>query len=624
MTEQRSRSLTRSLSDKFVEPLTRPLNLSFLADIDRRKSATRDRSKENTRKESSRWIKNIKDKEIGQYTISDKSFYRRRQENNKIPSRQNTYILQVPRIQRSLPEEPEDNNSYNYTDDDSDDDNGLYHRLSKSVDDIDYCRVLDDISPIPEKSEDDDDDNYKENREIEEEDHYAEICEVIQEPGYGGKNNKDFNNIKNENDLDRISHVSLSAEENDSRSDKTAKIDFEDDHSLDRISLEMFEKESSIKSIKVEHEKTTRIHEEIKEIEKTSSNINVESRNLNNNLITVEAVIHENKENENKEKSMKESLLVDQIIEDVTDEGEEISLISVGNYDIPKSIIKAESESDSYDVPKFSTNSCELNNETITNDNEICCKNAFNNKNTSDVVSLNVTDEVVNRINTKKTLLGNHENKQEIEIKDNNDFNGNEIKIVLKGNTVVIRVKDDEIKSDYHDQSNSVEDKLNRNNISDSSSYIESSVNKNITRTILCDDQNEVKFSSLPYAINNELKDIDSKFIHHINKASIGSNDDIPNAKDNESQMETDSSDHVFSDDQSSDSDAKHHDINDSPDYENIDSPDLEGNDSDTSSLISVSDSGIYFIKLRGFELPESEIGKALNGNSVDCYDSLC
>ncbi|KAK7006495.1 hypothetical protein SK128_011470, partial [Halocaridina rubra] len=49
VTEKRSRSLTRSLSDKFVEPLAnvRPLSLSFLGDFDKRKNRERESSREN-------------------------------------------------------------------------------------------------------------------------------------------------------------------------------------------------------------------------------------------------------------------------------------------------------------------------------------------------------------------------------------------------------------------------------------------------------------------------------------------------------------------------------------------------------------------------------------------------
>lgn len=181
MTEKRSRSLTRSLSDKFVEPLTnvRPLSLSFLSDHDKKKGRERDRSRESKQpsqptrdksKDKGREIKfrdftrrensvektkftyhDNKSNSYNGYPIKDPSLETKKKnyDHRKI-SKQNTYVLQNGKSSKQVVEKKSESESSILS--------------TTSVEDMDYSRVIDDISPIPEKEE-------------ESETHYAEICD---------------------------------------------------------------------------------------------------------------------------------------------------------------------------------------------------------------------------------------------------------------------------------------------------------------------------------------------------------------------------------------------------------------------------------------------------------------
>lgn len=176
VTEKRSRSLTRSLSDKFVEPLTnvRPLSLSFLSDHDKKKSRDRDSSRESRPSQSNRdkgkdktrenRFRDFRSRENSvektKFTYHDRSnsyngfpFKEPNLENKKNGdhrkiSKQNTYVLQNGKSPKHV-KKTESESSFPST---------------RSVENMDYSRVIDDISPIPENEE-------------ENESHYAEICD---------------------------------------------------------------------------------------------------------------------------------------------------------------------------------------------------------------------------------------------------------------------------------------------------------------------------------------------------------------------------------------------------------------------------------------------------------------
>lgn len=164
--------MTRSLSDKFVEPLSniRPLSLSFLSDHDKRKGRERDHSREGrpppTNKDKGRDFKfkdfrrrensvektkfTYHDNSSGynSYPLKDSGREHKKADLRKI-SKQNTYVLQNGKPAKQTEKKPESESS-------------SFISL-RSMDNMDYSRVVDDISPISERGE-------------EGEDHYAEIC----------------------------------------------------------------------------------------------------------------------------------------------------------------------------------------------------------------------------------------------------------------------------------------------------------------------------------------------------------------------------------------------------------------------------------------------------------------
>lgn len=172
MTEKRSRSLTRSLSDKFVEPLSniRPLSLSFLSDHDKRKGRERDHSRERrpppTNKEKTRELrfKDFRRREnsvektkftyhdnfsgINSLPLKDSCRDHKKVDLRKI-SKQNTYVLQNGKAAKQTEKKPESESSSFIS--------------VRSIENMDYSRVVDDISPISERVE-------------EGESHYTEIC----------------------------------------------------------------------------------------------------------------------------------------------------------------------------------------------------------------------------------------------------------------------------------------------------------------------------------------------------------------------------------------------------------------------------------------------------------------
>lgn len=176
MTEKRSRSLTRSLSDKFVEPLTnvRPLSLSFLSDHDKKKSrdrdpsresrpsqSNRDKSKDKTREhrfrdfrsrensvEKTKFTYHDRSNSYNGFPFKDPSLENKKNADHRKISKQNTYVLQNGKSPKHV-KKTESESSFQST---------------RSVENMDYSRVIDDISPIPENEE-------------ESESHYAEICD---------------------------------------------------------------------------------------------------------------------------------------------------------------------------------------------------------------------------------------------------------------------------------------------------------------------------------------------------------------------------------------------------------------------------------------------------------------
>ncbi|KAK3853941.1 hypothetical protein Pcinc_039543 [Petrolisthes cinctipes] len=180
VTEKRSRSLTRSLSDKFVEPFTnvRPLSLSFLSDHDRRKVRERDHSREGrlppTNKDKSRELRfrdfrrrensvektkftyHDRSSSLNNYPIKDSGLENKKNADIRKISKQNTYVLQNGKNSKQVEKKVESESSSFLS--------------TASVENMDYSRVVDDISPIPEKEE-------------EGESHYAEICDFARRAG---------------------------------------------------------------------------------------------------------------------------------------------------------------------------------------------------------------------------------------------------------------------------------------------------------------------------------------------------------------------------------------------------------------------------------------------------------
>ncbi|XP_042233850.1 uncharacterized protein LOC121874049 [Homarus americanus] len=177
VTEKRSRSLTRSLSDKFVEPLSsvRPLSLSFLSDHDKRKGRDRDHSRESRPSQTNKDKSKDKNKEhrfrdfrirensvektkftyhdksnsYNGYPLKDPSLENKKNADHRKISKQNTYVLQNGKSSKHVEKKAESESSFVTT---------------RSIENMDYSRVIDDISPIPENEE-------------EGESHYAEICD---------------------------------------------------------------------------------------------------------------------------------------------------------------------------------------------------------------------------------------------------------------------------------------------------------------------------------------------------------------------------------------------------------------------------------------------------------------
>lgn len=176
VTEKRSRSLTRSLSDKFVEPLAnvRPLSLSFLGDLDKRKNREREKSRDSRppqiikekAKDKSRdhRFREFRSREksvektkfkyhdrsgsFSGFPLKDQGHPKKNGDLRKV-SKQNTYVLQNGKSSKSQDKKNEIEESI---------------ISNKSMENMDYSRVIDDISPIPESGD-------------EVENHYAEICD---------------------------------------------------------------------------------------------------------------------------------------------------------------------------------------------------------------------------------------------------------------------------------------------------------------------------------------------------------------------------------------------------------------------------------------------------------------
>ncbi|XP_042879045.1 uncharacterized protein LOC122257675 [Penaeus japonicus] len=158
VTEKRSRSLSRSLSDKFVEQQPRPAGFAFLADVEKRKNRGREKSRdrlavrtgERTRDKSRDNILRSRSKEK-LLDHSPSKINCKGQDQRKL-SKQNTYIFQNGRSPRTQQKKQEAD---------------AVRRLNRSIENLDYSRVADDISPVHEEEEED------------EEAHYTEICEHI-------------------------------------------------------------------------------------------------------------------------------------------------------------------------------------------------------------------------------------------------------------------------------------------------------------------------------------------------------------------------------------------------------------------------------------------------------------
>ncbi|XP_071532597.1 uncharacterized protein [Panulirus ornatus] len=201
VTEKRSKSLSRSVSDKFLEH-PRPVSFALLTDHDRKKARgrnksrdrlvglrvgdrTRDKSKENRLRDRSKdnlWERskeNLQDKGKDKQPyenkdkLQDKSkdklegkssskLGEKSQDQRKL-SKQNTYIFQNGRSTKIQGRKQEAD---------------AVRRLNKSIENLNYSRVVDDISPVREEEEDGDE-------------HYAEICEYMF--GKRGESNKDNN-----------------------------------------------------------------------------------------------------------------------------------------------------------------------------------------------------------------------------------------------------------------------------------------------------------------------------------------------------------------------------------------------------------------------------------------------
>ncbi|XP_066943247.1 uncharacterized protein [Macrobrachium rosenbergii] len=218
VTEKRSRSLTRSLSDKFVEPLAnvRPLSLSFLADPDKKKNREReksqdgkpppvfkDKSKDKTRDHKFREFRS-RDKQTEKtkfkyhdrsgsfsgFPLKDQILAKKNSDGRKV-SKQNTYVLQNGKSSKHQEKKGESEGSL---------------ISNRSVENMDYSRVIDDISPIPESSD-------------EGENPYAEICDYgLRSPCMSDRGPISLPNLSLFNERDEVSsNISrCSSKDNDS------------------------------------------------------------------------------------------------------------------------------------------------------------------------------------------------------------------------------------------------------------------------------------------------------------------------------------------------------------------------------------------------------------------------
>ncbi|XP_066943245.1 uncharacterized protein [Macrobrachium rosenbergii] len=153
VTEKRSRSLSRHLNDNWVDS-TETMSFAFLAEHDKKKGRGREKSRDRLR------INDRARDKSRENILRDKSRERHREnpQQNKLSgkgqdqrklSKQNTYIFQKDLIVK-VPDKKQEADAIS--------------RLNKSIENLDYSRVIDDISPV--HGEDDDE-------------HYAEICEYI-------------------------------------------------------------------------------------------------------------------------------------------------------------------------------------------------------------------------------------------------------------------------------------------------------------------------------------------------------------------------------------------------------------------------------------------------------------
>ncbi|MPC79239.1 hypothetical protein E2C01_073755 [Portunus trituberculatus] len=124
----------------------------FLADRSRDKSKEnllRDRSKEKMR-DRDRVKERPKDKQQEREKFDGPNKLNEKSQDTRKLSKQNTYIFQKGRPSKMRDRRQEAD---------------AVNRLNKSIENLDYSRVADDISPVHET--------------VEEEDHYAEICDYI-------------------------------------------------------------------------------------------------------------------------------------------------------------------------------------------------------------------------------------------------------------------------------------------------------------------------------------------------------------------------------------------------------------------------------------------------------------
>lgn len=211
MTEKRSKSLSRSVSDKFLEH-PRPSGFALLTDHDRKKARgrnksrdrlvglrigdrTRDKSKENRLRDRSKdnpWDRNkekLQDKNKSKQDenkdkLQNKSkeklegkssskLSEKSQDQRKL-SKQNTYIFQNGRSTKVQDKRQEAD---------------AVRRLNKSIENLNYSRVVDDISPVREEEDGDE--------------HYTEICEnIFSKNGESSKDNNKREKRKSASDTE--------------------------------------------------------------------------------------------------------------------------------------------------------------------------------------------------------------------------------------------------------------------------------------------------------------------------------------------------------------------------------------------------------------------------------------